>query len=163
MSRLHAMIHRLETQRACLDWAVEAVDPLEGPVLEIGLGNGRTYDHLRERVGERRQIYAFDRYLGANPASVPPADRFIAGDIRETLPAARSRGIAPAALAHADLGSKDPAKTAAMTAWLESNIAAALRPGAIVLSDQRLSTPELVAIQPPVETAGWRYYAYRRA
>ena len=35
---------------------------MEGPVLELGLGNGRTFDHLRERLPGRR-IVAFDRAL----------------------------------------------------------------------------------------------------
>ena len=47
-------------QRECLNWAAEAVAGVAGPVLELGLGNGRTYDHLRERLPER-EIYVFER------------------------------------------------------------------------------------------------------
>ncbi|MGH6887075.1 MAG: class I SAM-dependent methyltransferase, partial [Geminicoccales bacterium] len=48
MSRLDSFIRRLEAQRACLDLAAARIADLPGPVLELGLGNGRTYDHLRE-------------------------------------------------------------------------------------------------------------------
>ena len=48
MSRLDSFIRRLEAQRACLNRAAELIGDLEGVVLELGLGNGRTYDHLRE-------------------------------------------------------------------------------------------------------------------
>ena len=48
MSRLDSFIRRLEAQRACLALAAGRIGGLPGPVLELGLGNGRTYDHLRE-------------------------------------------------------------------------------------------------------------------
>ncbi|HTY69417.1 MAG TPA: class I SAM-dependent methyltransferase, partial [Alphaproteobacteria bacterium] len=38
MSRLDSFIRRLQAQRACLDWAIQAIRSLPGPVLEIGLG-----------------------------------------------------------------------------------------------------------------------------
>ena len=61
MSRLDSMIGRLMAQRACLDWVASAIGGLPGPVLEIGLGNGRTYDHLRGRLPQR-EIHVFDRW-----------------------------------------------------------------------------------------------------
>ena len=33
---------------ACLDWAVAAIGDRPGAIVELGLGNGRTYDHLRQ-------------------------------------------------------------------------------------------------------------------
>ena len=48
MSRLDSFIRRLEAQRACLDRAAALIAGIDGAVLELGLGNGRTYDHLRE-------------------------------------------------------------------------------------------------------------------
>ena len=59
MSRLDSMIRRLMAQRACLDAVTEMIRTLPGPILEIGLGNGRTYDHLRKRLPER-SIFVFD-------------------------------------------------------------------------------------------------------
>lgn len=162
MSRLHSMIRRLEAQIACLDWAVDAIAAIPGPVIEFGLGNGRTYDHLRERLAGRREIHVLDRALGAHPDCVPPAEYLILGEIRETLPVLASR-IAKAALAHADLGSGDPVKTRAMADWLGPTLPPLLAPGGLVLSDQELSAPELVPMRPPVGELAWRYFAYRRA
>ena len=48
MSRLDSFIARMQAQRDCLNFLKPAVDRLAGPILEVGLGNGRTYDHLRE-------------------------------------------------------------------------------------------------------------------
>lgn len=47
MSRLDSMIRRLQAQRATLEHAAERVSEHEGVALEFGLGNGRTYDHMR--------------------------------------------------------------------------------------------------------------------
>jgi hypothetical protein len=55
MSRLDSFIRRLEAQRACLGYAAAQIRAIAGPVLELGLGNGRTYDHLRELLPERER------------------------------------------------------------------------------------------------------------
>ncbi|MFI5017069.1 MAG: class I SAM-dependent methyltransferase, partial [Dongiales bacterium] len=90
MSRLDSMIRRLMIQRASLDWAMAQVAGLKGPVLEFGLGNGRSYDHLREHL-PNRDIFVFDRHVAAHPDCIPPADRMILGDFKETAPAAAQR------------------------------------------------------------------------
>ena len=66
MSRLDSFIRRLEAQRIVLNWAVEQIAGQPGIILELGLGNGRTYDHLREKL-PGRTIFAFDRAINANP------------------------------------------------------------------------------------------------
>lgn len=163
MSRLESMIRRLEAQVACLDWAIREIADLPGPVLELGLGNGRTYDHLRERLSGGRPIHVFDRAVGAHPGCVPPAQFLTLGEIRETLPAFARRGIAPAALIHADLGSGNPESTRAMAAWLGPVLPPLVVSRGLVLSDQPLSAPELVDIDPPIGSLQWRYFIYRRA
>ena len=162
MSRLDSFIRRLEAQRAALDWAAADSAARPGPVLELGLGNGRTYDHLRARL-PGREIFAFDRALAAHPACVPPAPFLVLGELAETVPAFARRGLKPVALAHADLGSGDAAATAALARWLGPVLAPLLAPGAIVLSDQPLVAPRLVAERLPAAIAAGRYFAYRAA
>jgi hypothetical protein len=65
MSRLDSFIRRVQAQRACLDRAAELIADVPGPVLELGLGNGRTYDHLREQLPARR-IFVFERLVQAH-------------------------------------------------------------------------------------------------
>ena len=47
MSRLDSMRRRLTAQIDGLNWAAGQIADLPGDVLELGLGNWRTYDHLR--------------------------------------------------------------------------------------------------------------------
>ncbi|MFY9314214.1 MAG: class I SAM-dependent methyltransferase [Burkholderiales bacterium] len=159
MSRLDSFIRRLEAQRACLDWACDRIAGLSGVVLELGLGNGRSYDHLRERIGAGCEIYAFDRALAAHPACVPPAGRLVLGDLRRTLP---GFAAGPVALAHADLGSGDVEANAALARWLGPALAPLLAPGGLILSDQALSDPRLAALALPAPVAAGRYFAFRR-
>ncbi len=77
-------------QRACLDHAARLIAALPGPVLELGLGNGRTYDHLRTLLPER-EIFVFERALAADLPALPDAAHLVLGDFRDTLPAARAR------------------------------------------------------------------------
>ena len=49
MSRLDSFIRRMTAQRDILNQiATQSLLPESGDVLELGLGNGRTYSHLRE-------------------------------------------------------------------------------------------------------------------
>ncbi len=160
-TRLDTVIQRLQAQRAGLDWAVGEIAGRAGPVLELGLGNGRTYDHLRRRLAGARDIWVFDRAVGAHPDSIPPDAFLVLGDLRETLPAFAARGVAPAALAHADLGSGNAVATAEFARWLGPVLAPLVAPGGLVLSDQKLAGPGLAAIAPPAGVPAGRYHVYR--
>jgi hypothetical protein len=160
MSRLDSMIRRLSAQRACLDAVCAIVATLPGPVLEIGLGNGRTYDHLRERL-PGREILVFDRVLAAHPDCVPPQELLLLGELTETLPRATDRIAATAALAHADLGSGRPEQDRAGAALLSRMLPSLMQPGGYILSDQELSAPALQAEALPDGVPSGRYFLYR--
>ena len=160
MSRLDSFINRLTAQRDCLAAAARLVADLPGPVLEIGLGNGRTYDHLRALL-PGREIFAFDRRLNAHPKSVPDAGHVILGEFAATLPAARARIGGKAALAHADFGSGDAAATAELAAWLGPALAPLLREGGIVAADQPLNVAGWTALPLPSGVPVGRYFLYR--
>jgi hypothetical protein len=161
MSRLDSFIRRLEAQRACLDRAAELTRGLDGIVLELGLGNGRTYDHLRSLLPER-DIYVCERRVAAHPDCVPPAERLILGDLRETLPAARARFAGRVALAHLDVGTGDAAANRALAVELTPLIVPLLREGAVIASDPPLDAAELAPLPLPDGVAPGRYHLYRR-
>ncbi|MBY2989413.1 class I SAM-dependent methyltransferase, partial [Rhizobium leguminosarum] len=83
MSRLDSFIRRLTAQRDILNSIIDLVGETPGPVLEFGLGNGRTYDHLRENFPGRR-IVAFDWEVRSYSASTPAAEDMVTGNIRES-------------------------------------------------------------------------------
>ena len=66
MSRLDSFIARMKAQRDCLNFLKPEIDRLPGPLFEVGLGNGRTYDHLRT-LFPGRDIYVFERKVAAHP------------------------------------------------------------------------------------------------
>lgn len=159
MSRLQSFIRRLSAQVAVLDRACELAEGVPGPVLEIGLGNGRTYDHLRARL-KGREIFAFDRMLAAHPACVPDDRHLILGEFTDTLPAMRRR-IEPAALAHCDFGSGDEEATARLAAWLGPALMKLMAEGGVVAADQPLAAPGLESLPLPPGIAAERYFIYR--
>ena len=160
-SRLDSFIRRLEAQRACLDWAVAAIADVPGAVVELGLGNGRTYDHLRTRLGSAREIFAFDRQVAAHPACIPDAEHLLVGDFRETLTPFVARHAGAIALVHADIGSGDEVATAALARWLGPAIGPLLHAGAIVLSDQKLDIARAPPQALPPGVPAERYFTYR--
>lgn len=159
-SRLELMIRRVEAQRACLDMAAARIAGLDGVVLELGLGNGRTYDHLRKRLPDR-EIFVFDREVAAHPDCIPDARHMLVGRFQETLPTARARIGASAALVHGDFGSADPARDAALAAWLGTALVPLVRPGALVVADRALTTAPWPAEPLPPGIAPGTYFMYR--
>jgi len=161
MSRLDSFIRRVEAQRACLNRAAELIRDLDGIVLELGLGNGRTYDHLRELLPDR-DIYVCERQVAAHPDCVPPPERLILGDMRATLPAARARFGDRVALAHFDAGSGDTVANRALAAALTPHILPLLCRGAVLVSDPPIDDAGLGALPLPEGVAPGRYHLYRR-
>lgn len=161
LSRLERMIRRLSGQRACLETAAALIEGLPGPVFEVGLGKGRTYDHLRRLLPER-EIYVFDRELHCFAECRPPEARLYLGEFRDTLARALERFAGQGALANADYGRSEPAADAELAAWIGPRLAALVRPGGYVLSDQRLEVAELEPLALPEGAEAGRIHFYRR-
>ena len=161
MSRLDSFIRRMQAQRACIDYVADHLGPLEGPVLELGLGNGRTYDHLRERF-PGRAIYVFDRQVAAHPDCIPPDGMLRLGDFRDTLPAFAKEGEAPAAFIHADVGNGNDQQSQQLATLLAPTLLRLLAPGGYLGSDQPVDLPGLVRCEGPSGAFAGRCHLYQR-
>lgn len=161
MTRLDSAIRRLTAQRDLLNWATQAVSPA-GLVLELGLGNGRTYDHLREKL-PGREIYVFERSPAAHPSCIPPEGQLIVGDVFETLPAFIGRfGPGSAALIHTDIGTGDEALNRQLALRLSPLLESLLQPGGLLLGDRAFEMPGCTDISSRTGVAEGRYFVYRR-
>ncbi|MFT3998951.1 MAG: class I SAM-dependent methyltransferase [Rhizobium sp.] len=158
MSRLDSFIRRLSAQRDILNAVADEVGRLDGPVLELGLGNGRTFDHLRELFPDRR-IVAFDRAANAYGPSMPSADNLVLGEIKDT---ARNFVGANASLAHADIGTGYEDKDAVTLTWLPQIMAGVLASGGLAASGLPLDHPDLQPLPLPSTVKEGRYFIYRR-
>jgi len=161
VSRLDSFIRRLEAQRDCLNLAALLVRELEGEVLELGLGNGRTYDHLRQLFPERR-IYVCERRIAAHPDCVPPAELLLFGDMRDTLQTPRARLASRIALAHLAPATGDVAASRALAAELAPLIVPLLRPGGVLVSEPAIDWDRLSPVALPKGVSPGRYHLYRR-
>ncbi len=136
MSRLDSMLRRLTAQRDGLNWAAAKIADQKGDVLDMGLGNGRTYDHLREILPERR-IWVMDRVLQCHPDSTPPEQDFLQGEAEPMLQKLASEGH-KIAMAHYDFGRGIKADDVAEAARLSPLIAQVMQPGGLLISGQPL-------------------------
>jgi hypothetical protein len=162
MTRLESAIRRLLAQRDLLDWAAGEVSGRCGLVIELGLGNGRTYDHLRQRLPGHR-IVVFERKVAAHPDCVPPEDNLILGDVRETLPAFLAGGNEGAAvLIHGDIGTGNGSESDALAALLSPTVEALLAPGGLMIADRPYDLPGCCDISSAAGMSTDRYFAYRR-
>ncbi|MCM2475450.1 hypothetical protein HGO38_18370 [Rhizobium sp. CG5] len=159
MSRLDAFIMRMTAQRDILNSIAGNVVLPDGPILEIGLGNGRTYSHLREQFPKRR-IIAFDRVVGAHKSSVPDMENMVLGEIAETGQTFVGCG---AALVHADIGTGYDDRDAVTLTWLPQMVSGMLAVGGYAVSGLRLEAPELERLSIPIHLPPERYFLYRRS
>jgi hypothetical protein len=160
MTRLDSAIRRLTAQRDLLDWASQNVGST-GLVLEIGLGNGRTYDHLRAKLPER-EIYVFERSPAAHPDCYPPEGYLIVGDLFDTLPPFIERHGRSSALIHIDIGSGNEEANRSLARRLSPLLEALLQPGGILLGDRAFDMPSCRDISAQTNVPEGRYFVYRR-
>ncbi|WP_300037283.1 class I SAM-dependent methyltransferase [uncultured Roseobacter sp.] len=156
MSRLESMRRRLTAQIDGLNWAAGEISTLAGDVLELGLGNGRTYDHLRENLPDRR-IWVIDRVLKPHPSCIPPAEDFLQGEAEAMLAELAERG-AQMSLAHYDFGYGDKARDVEEGARLSPLIAPLMLSGGLVVSQQPLISFEQVRGPDTIDPERYLFY-----
>ena len=155
------MIRRLEAQRACLESAVGRVETLPGPYLELGLGNGRTFDHLRETAPDR-DIFVFERKPAAHPDCMPDPEFLIEGDFTETLHRALVQIKPKAVLAHCDIGTGIKVVDEELARQISHDLDALLAIGAVTLSDQSFKKGNWTPFSLPVNVDSGRYFMYAK-
>ena len=160
MSRLDSAIRRLAAQRDCLNHAAGLVAGVDGVVLELGLGNGRTFDHLRELFPER-EIHVFERQVAAHPDCVPTPDRLILGDVEEALARERARFAGRVALAHIDLADGVAATSDRLFAAIAVLLQPLMAPGGVIVSERELHATQWTKLSLPRDVALGRYWLYR--
>lgn len=161
MSRLDLFIDRMVSQRACLDDAARLTSGLPGVVFELGLGNGRTYHHMRE-IMPKREIFVFERAVASHPDSTPPDSHVLLGDVFETLPAALARFGSQACLIHADLGGHNAEKNDQFARAISPLIEPFLAKGGLMVSSDRMYFDTLTAHPLPQDAVEGRCFIYQK-
>ena len=161
MSRLDDFIRRMTAQKLLLEHTAERIAGLTGPAFELGLGNGRTYDHLRQILPER-EIFVFDCSVSAHPSCVPDGDHMIMGDIRDTLQYCHPRTKRQAALIHVDLGTGDETADLAKADWLAPLLADHTEAGGYVVSDLPIDHDAFERLPNPEGTEAAKQRLYRK-
>lgn len=161
MSRLDVFINRMVSQRACLDFGIAETMGMPGPVFELGLGNGRTFDHMRANMPER-DIFVFERKVESNPASTPTPEQTILGDVMETLPQALDRFGPTATLIHADLGGHNLERNDIFARTVSPLVEPLLAIGGLMISSDRMYFDALVEQPLPEGAIEGRCFVYRR-
>lgn len=163
ITRLEKTLYRLEAQHACLTWAFEQIADRPGPIFEMGLGLGRSFNHMRHKLGERaKDIVVFEREVRCYPDCRPDDAQLVVGLLDETLPRAAKEHAGKVVLAHSDVGSMDKDHNATMSKLVSEHLGPALAPGAIVMSDLPLDIPGCTPHPLPGNAREGRYYLYTR-
>jgi hypothetical protein len=160
MTRLDLFIARMVSQRACIDHAVALTADMRGPVFELGLGNGRTFDHIRAHVKDR-DIFVFERAVASNPASTPEPEQLVLGDVFETLPAMRAKLGAIVSFAHADLGGHNLKKNDAFARAISPLVEAVMAPGGVMVSSDRMYFQSMTELPLPEGALPGRAFIYQ--
>ncbi|WP_146348068.1 class I SAM-dependent methyltransferase [Phaeobacter marinintestinus] len=161
MSRLDVFIDRMVSQRASLDFGIAETAAMDGPVFELGLGNGRTYHHMRETI-EGRDIYVFERAVASHPDSTPDDAFLLLGEVTDTLPQALEQFGPTASLIHADLGGHNLAKNDIFARKVSPLIEPLLAPGGLMVSSDRMYFENLTELPLAPGAVEGRCFIYRK-
>ena len=162
MSRLDSFIRRMSAQRDCLNQVAKTLEGMPGVVLEFGLGNGRTYDHLRG-LFDVDDIYVFEREVNAHLDCIPDDEHLILGDVMETLQSVQDRIGRKAKLAHCDIGTGDKAASIALARRMSEYLDPLVEQGGYVVSDQPIEVEGWTLQDLPDNVRPGRYHIYRKA
>ncbi len=161
MSRLDSAIRRLQSQKLCIERASQLTVGMPGVILEIGLGNGRTYDHLKE-IFPNREIYVFERKIAAHPSCIPPAKYLYKGDFHETLYLFKKNISEPITLVHFDIGSGNEKESIMRGETLSNILFNIITESTIVIGDQKLNSKKYKQLELPKKIERDRYFMYRK-
>ncbi len=161
VSRLEKTSARLQSQIACLGWVFRQIKDMPGLVFELGLGRGRTYDHMRFHLGNRR-ILTFDREIVPIEDCRPPDDSIIEGELAQTLPEFAARHAGQVVLSNSDLGSYTKRHNETMTRLINAELPPAIASGGFVLSDLPLDMPGFEEVPLPSGAVEGHYRIFRK-
>ncbi|MGL6181282.1 MAG: class I SAM-dependent methyltransferase [Aestuariivirga sp.] len=161
LSMLDRFHFRLKSQHACFAWVFAQMADMQGPVFELGLGKGRTYDHLR-RNQPGREIYVFERDVRPIEGCLPPDPYLVRGDIEVNLPVYVKRFEGKVALVHSDVGDISLEHNQMMRELVPRIAPPALMPGGFLLSDLNLEVPGFAQLPLPPDAVPGRYFIYRK-
>ncbi|MET0606639.1 MAG: class I SAM-dependent methyltransferase [Beijerinckiaceae bacterium] len=161
LSRLEKTLFRLQAQHACLSWLFGEISGLSGVVVELGLGHGRTFDHLNRHLPDR-DIYAFDRANDAYDDCQPDPRFLVLGEIEQTLPQLHDRIGGRIVLANSDIGSFDQERNRANAAMMSRVLPPMIAPGGFIMSDLPLTIPDFESLPLPAGAPEGRYFLYRQ-
>lgn len=161
MSRLEDLTHRFLAQQAALNLGVELIADVDGIIVELGLGKGRTFDHLRERLSARA-IYVFDHELSCEPEYAPAPEYRMFGNITETLPTFCDRFPGQAALIHCDVGTRDRESDQPLVDFIATQFEILITAGGVVVSDRPMERSAWSTLASLPEMQRFPYYMYRQ-
>jgi len=160
MSKLESFIRRMTAQRDCLNFAAQKIEAMSGLVLELGLGNGRTYDHLKQIMPDR-DIYVFERDVNPFASCSPPENRIFMGDITETLIQAERNLREKAILAHYDIATTNGEKSRRIAVQVSPLLHNLMFPGSLVVSSVEMPFYQWTVMPLPTGVKPGRYFIYR--
>lgn len=161
MSRLEDLTDRFLTQQAALNTGVELIADVDGIVVELGLGKGRTFDHLRERLTDRT-IYVFDHELSCEPQYAPAPEYWMFGDITETLPEFCERFAGQVALVHSDVGTRNRVQDQPLADFIATHLESLMASGGVVVSDRPMEGRAWSSLPSLPEMDRFPYFLYRQ-
>lgn len=155
----------MQAQRACIELAASLVSELDGPVLELGLGQGRTFDHLQETFPNRKVYLIDDMMKPADGIRLDPS-LAIKGDVLDLL-AHFARDHGPAfTVVHSDLGGSrwddltpDIPVIKCLSKWLPQ----ITLPGAAIISNLPIESNLLIENDLPIGIRKGKIFFYRRS
>ena len=159
LTRIERLARRLPVQIRYINYAIDQTKGLDGVILELGLGDGRTLEYIEYRTSS--QIFVFeiddDKKLINNKEST----KLVKGNFIHTIPKTIQNEKLQVRIVHADIGSTDymnDLKTLNPLREIADNF---VQVGGVVICDRPILYQKFSLLHCAHEE-GWPYYLWKK-
>ncbi|MGL1932596.1 MAG: hypothetical protein OCC45_12695 [Desulfotalea sp.] len=159
LTRIERLARRLPIQIDLISQAIEETNKLDGIILELGLGEGRTLEYLENNTSSPIIVFEIDDNAKMN--NVRKTTKLVKGDIFETLPkmlGTLSQGVR---IAHVDIGTTDYSDDIDRISPLQRILESVVNVGGFIVCDRPIDFPSFELLS-NTHSSGWPYYLWRK-
>ncbi len=159
LTKIEKFARRLPVQLEYINQAIEETKDMDGTILELGLGGGRTLEYLEKKTSS--PILVFEKSTHSTLKNNRTTTQLVRGDFFTTIPQTCEEMNVDVRMIHADIGTSDYIGDISRFDPLCKIFTKIVPTGGVVICDRPLNFPSFKLLANAHES-GWPYYLWKK-
>lgn len=159
LTKIEKLARRFPVQIDYIDQAIEETKEIDGVILELGLGGGRTLEYLEKKSSS--PIVVFEKSINSDLKLERQSTQLVEGDFLETIPEILKSQQLTVRMVHADIGTRDYLNDINRFEPLREIFEDIVPSGGIVVCDRPLNFSSFKLLA-NAHKSGWPYYLWKK-